>query len=111
MTVLDPIVLGFFARRVAREPAGLAQGVEPVASSGEDLVHVRLMARVPEEDVAGRVEDPVERERELDHAEVGAEVTTGDGCRLHDEAADLGGERAQLVVVETSEVGGPVDRL
>ena len=75
VAVLDPVVLGLGPARVARQAAGLAQVVELVAPAGDDLVDVGLVAGVPQDDVAGRVEHPVHGERELDHAEVGAEVT------------------------------------
>ena len=77
MAVLDPVVLGLAPARVARQPAALAQVGEVVARAGDDLVHVGLVAGVPQDDVAGRVEDPVQGEGQLDHAEVGAEVPAG----------------------------------
>ena len=62
------------AVRVARQPAGLAQVLEPGLAAGDDLVHVGLVAGVPQDRVGGRVEHAVQRERQLDHAEVAAEV-------------------------------------
>ena len=59
VAVLDPVVLRLASRRVARQPAWLAQGREVVAPPGDELVDVGLVARVPEDHVAGRVEDTV----------------------------------------------------
>ena len=53
---------------------------------------VGLVAGVEDERVVGRVEDAVQRDRELDDAEVRAEVPAGAGDVLDEELADLGGE-------------------
>ncbi len=60
-------------------------------------MHVRLVAGVEEEPVAGGVEDPVHGEGQLDHAEVGAEVAAGAGDLGDQEVTDLGGEDVQLL--------------
>ena len=109
--VLDPVVLGLVAAGVARHAAGLAELVEALPPPGDDLVDVGLVAGVPQEDVAGRVEHPVQGEGELDDAEVGAEVATVLGDRVDDELADLEGEDVQLLVGEGLEVLGGRDRL
>ena len=93
VAVLDPVVLGLRPARVARQATGLAQASEPLLSTGDDLVHVGLVAGVPEEDVAGRVEHPVQGERELDHPEVRAQMAAVGRHRADDELADLSGER------------------
>ena len=64
------------AVRVARQAAGLAQLLEPGLAAGDDLVHVGLVAGVPQDGVGGRVEHPVQGERQLDRAEVAACVTS-----------------------------------
>ena len=77
MAVLDPVVLALRSRRVAGQAPRLAEVDEVVAAAGDDLVDVGLVAGVPQHDVAGRVEHPVDGEGELDGAEVGAEVAAG----------------------------------
>ena len=72
---------------------------------------VGLVAGVPQEDVVGRVEDPVEGDGELDHAQVGAEVAAGDRDRLDDELADLVGQHVELVGLEPAKVLCRGDRL
>ena len=111
MAVLDPVVLRLGAGRVAGQAVGLAQAGEAVAAAGEDLVDVGLVAGVPQEQVVGRVEDPVQGQGELDHAQVGAQVPAGDRHRLDDEGADLAGQLLQLGLVELPEVARPGDRL
>ena len=111
VAVLDPVVLGLGAARVARHPAGLAQLGEAFAATGDDLVDVGLVPGVPQDDVAGRVEDAVDGERELDRPEVRAEVAAGHGDGLDDEGPDLRGQRLELHVVELPEVGRAGDVL
>ncbi len=53
VAVLDPVVLGLGPVRVPGHPAGLLEGLEAEPSSRQQLVHVGLMARVPQDDVAG----------------------------------------------------------
>ena len=51
VTVLDPVVLGLGPVRVARHAAGLFEGLEAVAATGDQLVHVGLVAGVEQHDV------------------------------------------------------------
>ena len=67
----------------AGEPAGLAQGADAGAAAGQDLVRVGLVADVPDQPVPGRVEHVVQRHRELDHAQPGAEVPARGRDRVH----------------------------
>ena len=53
VAVLDQVVLGLGAARVARQAALLAQRLERLAAAaGDELVHVRLVAGVPQDLVA-----------------------------------------------------------
>ena len=87
---------GLGAARVARQPAALAQRAEAVLAARDDLVDVGLVPGVPDDPVARRVEDPVQREGDLDDAEARAEVPTGARDRVDEEVADLRGEDGQL---------------
>ena len=91
---LDPVVVALAARRIARQAVLLAQRVELVAAPGQHLVHVGLMAGVEDDRVVRRVEHPVQRERELDHTEVGAEMPAGCSDLVDQELADLAGQIA-----------------
>ena len=97
-------MLGLGTGRVARQAARLAQLGEALTPAGEDLVHVGLVAGVPQQDVARRVEHAVEGERQLDHAEVRAEMAAGDRDGVDDERPDLAGKGGQLLVAEVSDV-------
>ena len=109
VAVLDVVVGALLATRVARQPAGLAQLVEPVAAAGDDLVDVGLVAGVPQDRVGRRFEHPVQRERQLDGAEVGAEVSAALGDGVDDEVADLAGQVGELRRGEPAQIGGLVD--
>ena len=108
VAVLDPVVLGLGPAGVARQPAGLAELVEAVAPAGDELVDVGLVAGVPQDDVAGRVEHPMEGERELDDAEVRSEVPAALGDGIDDEGRGSrgGARRARL----RRAAGGPPGR-
>ena len=57
----------------------------------------------------GRVEDAVKRDRQLDDAEVRAEVAAGAGDVLDEEPADLGGELLELIEAQGVEIAGSGD--
>ena len=93
----------------AGEPAALAQGADPVAAAGEDLVRIALMPDVPDQPVVGRVEDIVDGDGQLDDAEPGAEMPAG---RTHGRdrlRAQLVGELAKLLRIELAQVLGRID--
>ncbi len=92
--VLDDVVRRLRLARVAGQPTLLAELRELVGSSGEHLVHVCLVPGVEDDPVMRRVEDPVDGQRQLDHAQVGTEVTSGLGHPIDQERADLAGELA-----------------
>ena len=83
------IVLALGAEHEAVQAAGLANGVEAIEAAGKNFVDVGLVAYVEEESVFGSVKDSVEGQRQLDDAEIRAEMTAGFGERLDEECADL----------------------
>ena len=89
MAGLDPVVLALAARRIARQAVLLAQRVEVVAATRQHLVHIGLMAGVEDDRIVRRVEHPVQRERQLDDTEVGAEMSAGCSDLVDQEFADL----------------------
>ena len=86
--VLDDVVLGLGLARVAGQAAPLPQAAELGVPPGEQLVHVGLVPGVEHDPVLRRVEHPVQRDRQLDHAEVRPEVTAVPGH--HRDQADRG---------------------
>ncbi len=111
VAVLHEVVLGLGPARVARQAAGLPQRVELAVPPGQQLVHVGLVPGVEDHLVLGRVEHPVQRDGQLDHAEVRAQVAAGPRYRFHQDIADLGRQEAQLLLGEVLEVLRAVDAL
>src|SRR4030081_547124 len=89
MAVLDKVVLALGAVRVATHAAQLAQPRKAVARARQELVHIGLVPRVPEDAVPGPIEYAMLRERELHHAEIGAQVSTRFRDRSEQELSDL----------------------
>ena len=107
--VLHPVVRGLRARRVARQAALPAQCVEIAGPAGEDLVDVALVPGVEDDRIIRGVEDPVDGEGELHHAEVRAEMAPGAGDVLDEEPPDLGGQFLGLSVRQFTQIIGTGD--
>jgi len=105
----EGVVLALAALREARDAAELAQRGHALAAAGQDLVRVALVADVPDQAVARRVEDVVQRDRELDRAEVRRQVAAGARDRLQDEVAQLAGQLRQPRAIEGAHLGRVVD--
>ena len=86
------VVLGLVDRAERGEALVLADGRQLVAAAGQDLVRVGLVADVPEDLVARRVQQRVQGDGELAGAEVGAEVAADLPDRVDDVLADLLGD-------------------
>ncbi len=80
--VFHDVVRTFLPRGIPRQTAFASQRVEFGAASGKDLVHVRLMTRVPNNGIVGRVEDSMKGDRQLNDAEIRTEMPTGRGHLL-----------------------------
>ena len=108
MAAVEHVVLGLAAPREAADAAELAERPEPLVATGQELVRIRLVAGVPDDPVARRLEQPVERDRQLDDAEAAAEMAAGRGDGRDDRLADLGGEPVELGRGQVAEVGRTV---
>src|SRR6266511_1516493 len=93
-----------------RQATLLAQRVEPVVSAGQNLPRIALMADVPDDLVARRVEGRAERNRQLDHAEPRADVATRLGDDIDEALGHFIGQRLQLLRRQRLDVRGTVDR-
>src|SRR5262249_34684602 len=107
----EAVVLAFRALGETRESAALPQSAYFVAARGQDLVWIGLVADIPDQAVAWRVEQVVERDGQLDHAQSGAEVSPGYRNRVDRLSPQLVGHLAKLLFVEPPKVGGRVDRV
>ena len=64
----ERVVFAFGPLGEAGQAAALAQGADAIAAAGEDLVRIGLMADIPDQPVARRVEHIMQRHRQLDDA-------------------------------------------
>src|SRR5262249_9224182 len=103
------VVLGLVDRAERGEALVLADRRELVATAGEDLVRIRLMADVPQDLVRRGVEQRVQRDRELARPEGGAEVAADLADGGDDVRPDLAGDLRELILVEVVQVLRAVD--
>ena len=107
----ERVVFALGPARKARRAAGHPQPAHLASPAGEDLVRVRLVADVPHDPVARRVERVMERDRELDRAEIRRQVSSRLRDRGQHERAQLARELRQEVAIETAQRRGTVDRV
>ncbi len=93
----------------AGQAAPLAEGADALAATGEDLVRVGLVADVPDQPVARGVEHPVQRHRQLDDAQAGAEVAARYRDGVDRFQAQLVGDLAQVRLGQLAQVFGRGD--
>ncbi len=107
----ERVVFALGALGEAGEPAAHAQRADAVAPAGQDLVRIGLVADVPDQAVVRRVEHVVQRNRQLDHAEAGAEMAAGDRDRVDGLLAQLVGELAELLDLEGAQIRRRLDEV
>src|SRR5689334_4654956 len=76
MSRAEAVIFAFRALGEPGQPAACAQSADAVPSARQNLVRVGLMADVPYEFVIRGVEDVMQRYRQLDDAEAGAQMTS-----------------------------------
>ena len=103
------VVLALVTARETAQAAELAQRAHAVAAAGEDLVRIGLVADVPDDAVFRRVVDVMQRYRQLDGTEVGAEVSSGLGDAVQQECPQLVGQGLQLLARQMAQVFRGVD--
>ena len=103
------VVLGLVDRAERRQTLVVPDRLQLVATAGQDLVGIGLMADVPKDLVPRRIQQRVQRDRDLAGAEVGAEVAADLPDRIDDVLADLLGDLLQLVLAEVVEILRLVD--
>ena len=109
MASAEGVVFAFRALGEAAEAAALAQRADPGAPSGQDFVRIGLVADVPDDAVGGRVEHIVQRHRQLDDAEAGAEMAAGDRNRADRLGAQFVGDFGEVALLQPPQIGGRGD--
>src|SRR5207244_7712664 len=75
VAAVEHVVLGLAPTREPADSAELAKGSEPLEPAGQELVGVGLVTGVPADPVTRRLEQPMERDRQLDDPEAASEMT------------------------------------
>ena len=101
----EAVVFAFGALGEAGQAAALAQRADAVAPAGQDLVRIGLMADIPDQPVARRVEQVVQRDRQLDHAEPGPQMTAGHRDRADGLGPQFVGDLPEVLLGQTAQVG------
>ena len=111
MSAVEDIVLALRPAREASDTIQLAQGVEALGATGQQLVRVGLVAGVPHDPVAWRVHHPMQRQRQLHRTERAGQVA----ARLADRPDHLGAqlirELCHLARRHPAQLGGITDRV
>src|SRR5262245_53744455 len=111
VAVFDHVVRALRSRWIAGKAARLPQRGKGAGTAGEQLVHVRLMAGVPDDHLVGALEDAVQCERKLDDAQIRRQVAAGLRDVLDEERSDLRSQLLELATIQGAQVRGRVDRL
>src|SRR5215467_7500038 len=105
----ERIILALGALGETREASALAQGADAVAAAGEDLVRIGLVAHVPNQPVARRVEDPVQRDGELHDAEPGTQMSSRHRYDVDGLLPQLIYQLSQVLLGKGAQVGRGLD--
>ncbi len=109
--VLDPVVLGLGPARVAGDATLLPEPGEALHPASQQLVHVRLVAGVPDDRIGRGVEHTVQGDGQLDDAEIRAQVAAVARHGLDQELPDFAGEYGQFVRGQRLDISRTPDRL
>jgi hypothetical protein len=93
----------------AGKPPALAKRADAVAAAGEDLVRIGLVADVPDEPVARRIEHIMERHGQFDHAQAGAKMAARHGHRGNRLLPQFVGNLTQLILRQPPQIGRRVN--
>ncbi len=80
----------------SRKSRALAQGAHAIATAGQNLVRIGLVADIPDEFVGRRVEHIVERDGQFDDAEPRTQMAAGDRNDIDGFLAQFIGQLAQI---------------
>ncbi len=69
MPDIKTVVITLFAFRKTADTIELSQGMKIVISTGQKLMSIRLMTNIPDNLVLGRIEDPMQSDREFNNAQ------------------------------------------
>ena len=103
------VELAFRTLGEAGQAPALPQSPDLGAAGSQNLVRVGLMAYIPDQAVARRVEDVVQRDGQFDDAQAGAQVTPCDSNGIDRLRAQFVGHLSKLAFAQLPQVSGGVD--
>ena len=102
----EGVVGALAAPREAGEALGLTQGADALASAREDLVGIGLVADIPDQPIIRRIEDIVQRDRQLDHAQTRAQMPARDRDGVDHLGPQLVRHLFQVALGQLAKLGG-----
>ena len=102
-------MFAFRAQKKTVESTELAHGVETVEAASKHFVHVALVTHIHHEAVPRRVEHAMQRNRQLNHAEVRPEVAASLRKHFDQFIADFLRELRQILFPQRLDVRGRMD--
>src|SRR5688572_14822104 len=109
MRSAEAVVFAFGALGEARKPTALPQRADLVAPRGQYLVRIGLMAYIPDQSVARRIENVVQRHGQFDNAEAGSEVTSGRRNSADRFGPQFVGDLSELTLAQVPQIGRRFD--
>src|SRR5262245_39306058 len=103
------VIFALRALGEAREAPAHAQRPDLIPPRGQNLVRIGLVADVPDQTIARRVEQIVKRDRELDDPETCPEVSAGHSDRANCLSPQLVGDLPQLLLVKAAQIRRGID--
>ncbi len=107
----ERIVIAFGSLGETGQPAAGAKRADAVAAAGQDLVRIGLVADVPDQAIARGVEHVVQRRRQFDDAEAGAEMPACNRDGIDGFLAQFVGNLPDLFHLEPAQIGRGADRI
>jgi hypothetical protein len=105
------IMFALGAQKKTVEPAELAHCVKTIEPPGKHFVYVALVAYVHDETIPRRVKHAVQRNGQLDNAEIRAEMATGLRENFDQLIAHFLSELRQILFTKRSDVGWGTDSI
>ena len=98
------IMLGLAAQQEAVESLIGPDRVDPVRAAGEHLVDVTLVGNIENKLVLRCRKHPVQGHGQLDHAEIGTQVSAGFRQGINQRVPDLRGQFRQILISELLDI-------
>jgi hypothetical protein len=85
--------------------------MNPISTTGQYLMRIRLVPDVPDQPIFGCIEDVVQRDCQFDYAKARAQVAPGDGNRLYGLCPEFFCDLLKVSRLFAPQISGDVDAL